>query len=278
MNQESFLTDRNVREFIEWARHLTRGEWRLKSGNCDGTSPSCESVSLYDAYDKYKWNGKNFDDTCEELDGYQARIRSVASKCPASIEDKREFLRVAALILKWGGINSLPRLARMGNDALRELTHCAQRLEPTTATMEGLDGFKYMGSGFSKIYSLMIDDFPIYDSRVACALTSLIYLFCEDTGLLRVPIALRLGVPPPQGGRENNPSREPLVFPNIRGSQYPLYAKSNVKAAWLLKKMIVGQGADPFAKVPEHRKVRALEASLFMIGHDPLTVDALVKP
>ena len=277
LNRDTFLADGNVREFIVWAGHLISGEWRLKLGSGDGTFASCESVSLYDAYKKYKWRGAKFDETCEQLDAYQARIRSVASKCPASNEDRREFLRVAKLVLDWGNINNLPRLTRIGNNALEELTHCARRLEPTTATMEGLNGFKYMGSGFSKIYSLMIDDFPIYDSRAACALTSLICLFCEDTGLSQVPDALRLGVPPPQGGRQNNPSRGPYVFPNIRGSRYALYAKSNVKAAWLLKELIVGEGVDQFAEVPEHRKVRALEAALFMTGHEPLTDDALVK-
>ena len=50
----------------------------------------------------------------------------------------------------------------------------ANLLDPRYGDADNLKGFKFMGSGYSKVYSHMIKDFPMYDSRVACALTSLI--------------------------------------------------------------------------------------------------------
>ena len=37
-----------------------------------------------------------------------------------------------------------------------------------------------MNSGFTKIYSLYIDDFIIYDSRVGAALGFLVRCYCEE--------------------------------------------------------------------------------------------------
>ena len=278
MNQDTFLTDPNVCEFIWWAGHLTSGERRLRKDTDAGVFASHETVSLYDAYKKYEWQEAGFDETCELLDKCAGTLRLLMDRLPASNVEKEKFLRVATLVVRWGGINKLDRLERLRNNALEVLTDCARQLEPATATVEGLRGFKYMGSGFSKIYSLMIDDFPIYDSRVACALTSLICLFCHDTGLPRVPEILKLGVPLGRGSKTRNPSRGDYEFPDIRGSQYSLHARSNLKAAWILKQLAVNSDAGPFSKVPEHRKVRAFEASLFMIGEEQLDDNSVMSP
>lgn len=48
-----------------------------------------------------------------------------------------------------------------------------------------------MNSGFSKIYSLLVDDFIMYDSRVAAALCLLVRRFCEAKGLNEVPGSLK---------------------------------------------------------------------------------------
>ena len=48
------------------------------------------------------------------------------------------------------------------------------KLDPFTSDTNPLQGFHYMGSGYSKIYSVLIDGFLIYDSRVACALACLV--------------------------------------------------------------------------------------------------------
>ena len=151
---------------------------------------------------------------------------------------------------------------------------CASKLNPNAESVEGLRSVEYMGAGYSKIYSLMLDGFPIYDSRVACALTSLICLFCEDVRTPQVPESLRLGVLAGRGKQSRNPSRGAYHFPTATKYQY---TKSNLKAAWLLNELSSDANAGEFSSVPEGRRVRALEAALFMLGYAPLRTGAVVK-
>ncbi len=123
-----------------------------------------------------------------------------------------------------------------------------------------------MNSGFSKLYSLLVDGFPIYDSRVACALASLVRLFCEETGreCEEVPPSLAFGIPSSQAKVNRNPSCGCLVFPRIRWSKRGLrrYAESNVMAAWLLAAL---SAQPPFSD--EREPQRALQSAMFMIGY-----------
>ena len=112
------------------------------------------------------------------------------------------------------------------------LTAGARVLGLEEASLLCLSGVGRMNSGFSKIYSLLVDGFPIYDSRVACALASLVRLFCEETGRSETPAHLAFGIPPSRGRQSRNPSSGCLTFPRIWSARS--YAQSNVMAAWLL--------------------------------------------
>ena len=118
-----------------------------------------------------------------------------------------------------------------------------------------------MTSGFSKIYSLLVDGFPIYDSRVGCALASLVRLFCEETGRTAVPAQLRFALPPSQGRVRRDPSSGPLVSPWIWSPGR--YAHSNVMAAWLLDALAA---TPPFSELGGDR-LRAIQSAMFMIGY-----------
>ena len=177
----------------------------------------------------------------------------------------------------WGGIIKYDRLNELKDCALKKLTGRAGLLDPKRANTVRLRGFKYMEAGYSKIYSLLLDDFPIYDSRVACVLTSLIRLFCRDRSLPRVPCLLQLVIPPDQqGGTNRNPSDEQHLFEGIRGAQYTKHADSNLKAAWLLGALVKVDGSE-FDSVPSERRVLALQSALFMLGYRTLNDDAVVK-
>ena len=95
----------------------------------------------------------------------------------------------------------------------------ARLLDPACADALKAGGLTFMGAGYSKIYSLMLDDFPIYDSRVACSLTSLIRLYCRDQGLPGIPDLLMLCVLPNASTSDRDPSDETYRFPIVRASQ-----------------------------------------------------------
>ncbi len=194
-------------------------------------------------------------------------FRETVAADPATDADKDRFKDAAVSVMKWGGITRYDKLCELGKEALRELKENARRLDPEHADTNNLRGFKYMGAGYSKIYSLMLDDFPIYDSRVACALTSLIWIFCVEKHFQRIPEHLCLGVP---NGRVGN--RNPCGFPSTNGGRR--YADSNLKAAWLLG-TLANRGK--FATLPAEHRVIALQSALFMIGYMPLKQDAIKK-
>ncbi len=283
MKRDEYLKDQDVSAFIEWAAKLVSGEWGLEhswsSNDPQGRNPrQFDCQSLYEACESYYWNGGSFEGMAARFDEFRRELKEATDADPATDEDKDSFLKAADSIAKWGGINNLKSLTNMGRGALEKLNANAERLDPKNTDTDNLRGFKYMNSSFTKIYSAMIDDFPIYDSRVGCALTSLIKQFCKERRYNGVPALLSFGVPPGRGdaGESRNPSDGFYEFPNIRGAQYTRHADSNLKAAWILGKLAEIEDGD-FSKVPKNRRVRALEAALFMIGYQPLGKKAVRK-
>ena len=263
MNRSVYLSSQDVRAFTDWATSFVLGErklvhsWYSRSPNPEGFS--CQY--LWNAYERYSWNGEGFEEMVARLDERGRVLRGT--------DDRDIFLRTATEVMKWGGIHHEKGLCRLGENALPKLRANASLLDPKGADTYDLKGFKYMGAGYSKVYSLMIDDFPMYDSRTACALTSLIWLYCREKHLVQIPEQLCLGVPPNQG---KNIDRNPFGFPDIKWGQCTRYADSNLKAAWLL-----GELADrgEFGNLSVGRRVWALQSAFFMIGYKPLDPDTL---
>ncbi len=151
-------------------------------------------------------------------------------------EDADTFLEAAICVVRWGGVpqGNEPRLRELNDMALPTLKAAARVLNPADADLRQLQDVPDMNSGFSKIYSLLLDGFPIYDSRVACALDSLVRLYCEESNLPEVPKTLAFGIPASRGSVNRDPSGEVFKFPRLRAGQPQHYATSNIKAAWLM--------------------------------------------
>ena len=150
------------------------------------------------------------------------------------------------------------------------IANVRNKLDPLSSDTEHLRGFKFMGSGFSKVYSALILGFPIYDSRVACALACLVEFYCRDKHLCAVPPLLNLGIPPGQGNKGGRCKQS--IFYN----QESKYARANLQFAWLMQGLVVDPG--DFENVPESRRVDALQSALFMLGYAKLREGAVVKP
>ena len=157
----------------------------------------------------------------------------------------------------------------------------ARLLDPACADADAgalkAGGLRFMGAGYSKIYSLMLDDFPIYDSRIACSLTSLIRVYCRDQGLPGVPDLLVLCVLPNASTLDRDPSDETYRFPIVHASQSMIkkdeYASSNLRAAWLLRELV--ERADGKGGWPVGQELVALQSALFMVGYEVMREDAI---
>ena len=261
MKRDDYLRDRDVQAFLDWAKPVVTGERQL---NHPGEKAGVEFKTLADAWRSYEWDEKDYEKTTRFLGGLRARISE--SREEGKSED---FLKAAIDVLEWGRVagKNTDRLKRLGDEALPLLELNARLLNPETADLDRVKAVHPMNSGFSKIYSLMLDDFPIYDSRVACALASLVRQFCEETGRLdEVPRSLAFAIPPKQGQANRDPSHGTLVFPKTNRGREGLHATSNVMAAWILDDLSLrGRFGDP----GDHRQF-ALQSAMFMIGHRPL--------
>ena len=278
MKRAAYLDDPHVRSFLDWAAPLASGTRPLRHRwhSPKWGSWSCET--LFGAYRAYDWRftcvlpgdsvprrGRSYQDTVDVLDELKRQLGDSADR-----NDATRFLEAAIAVAQWGQVpQSKRQLRALGDDALPKLTAAARLLDPAVADLRCFSDVQPMTSGFSKIYSLLVDGFPIYDSRVACGIASLVRLFCEEPGRAEVPERLAFGRP--RSWVKRDPSCGPLGFRQIRTPRR--YAESNVMAAWLLDAL---SEEPPFSELGDERQ-RAVQSAMFMIGYAPLARSALTS-
>ncbi len=275
MTRDDYLRDFHVKCFVAWLRPRVQGEVSFEHGyQMHKPQRDWRCCSLWEAYEGYVFGGGNDSDfwaTQAKLDQLRCEIRAAERN-----RHNCRFITAALGIMKWGGVlgGNKKTLCGLGDRALCTFSHAARLLDPEQADTVGLGGVEYMNSGWTKVYSLMLDGFPMYDGRVGAAMGYLVRRYCEDQQLTEVPGLLRFRW---HAGRSSkhlrNPSSESLEFLPLsfgrRGRR--TWAECNVRTAWILGE-VCDEGR--FGKLAEAYRVRALEAALFMIGyelpgHDP---------
>lgn len=263
MNRDDFINAPVVQRFIQWleARMDKPGlfvhRYYDKKRKCNW-----ECVSLYSAYRRYIWSGGDFTENMLVLGDLSRRLKEAVCTDNADM-----CMKCCASILDWGGIKNL-KISDSGMGICNYLKWVEEKFE-SNEMIDQCDADKMrMTSGFSKIYSLYIEDFIIYDSRVGAALGLLVRYFCQDEGLKQIPCELEFGWSEGKGcaGRRN-PSNEHYIFPRLYYSNPKRYIYNNMRANWLLKE-IAGTTNSRFKEIDASIRMRALEAALFMIGYD----------
>ena len=229
--------------------------------------------TLYEAFQGYLWpnsfHGDRFADTVRKFDRFRETFENIGAISNRGDQDR--FIGNAKAVAGWGGIRTL-KFDDWGLMAPLQLqTHIddvKSRLDPTNGDTGDLRGIR-MSSGFSKIYAALIPSLPIYDSRVACAQTCLVRLYCRDAGLSTTPPLLNLGMPEPYGNKDGRCKQ------TISREQSEEYARANLEFAWLMQALVADPG--DFKDVPEHLRVDALQSALFMLGYARLSDDAVIK-
>lgn len=177
-------------------------------------------------------------------------------------------------ILQWGGVlaKNDKRIDGLGI----EICHYFKKIQNSIVNNRSSDDYyqpeMIMNSGFTKIYSLYIDDFIIYDGRVGAALGLLVRKFCEDYSLETVPVELAFAW---GKGKESsyrrsavnrrNPGSDRYTFPELSNNP-KRHTENNIRANWLLRE-IADQTQSQFNKLEKDLQMRAIEAALFMIGY-----------
>lgn len=266
-----------VREFIDWL-----------AGNL-----SSKTLFMHEYIDRRsgrKWQFNGLEDACER---YQWKHRGVPGVPPgntlASNADALDALRTAlqsalacgndhaacdaaCAVMRWGGVGAGNiRWLQTNTEGLAKL------LCSTTAVLDsGNPGLLHknlrFNAGMTKVYSLLAEDFIIYDSRVAAALGWLVVKYCQENGLSRVPEGLAFPWAPSKEApnaavpKNRNPGRNGLSFPRLNPG--PLHAEWNLKASWILGEVLRRDKTSQFVQPSSIPALRRLEAALFMIGYD----------
>ena len=276
MKRDEYLENDDVSSFIKWLLPRLDMEGSFKHRYVDrrsGQTWGCNSV--YNAYEQYRWNfsysnendfgqsGRSFAENAVALNNLRNKLRQAYLNSDTAL-----LCKLSCMVLEWGGvsnwnadwcINNSGRLLSTYREGMR-------MLKPGIADDRGPFPGRF-NSGMTKIYSLLLDDFIIYDGRVGAALGYLVSRYCLDRGLTSIPSLIRFPWSPGKetnsaNPKNRNPSSGDLQIESI--SSPAEHARWNLRASWLLKE-VAGQSSK-FSGLGE--SLRALEAALFMIGYD----------
>lgn len=266
-----------VRDFIDWLASNLASSSKFPHAYTDRRSGRHWQFSgLEDACNQYCWRhrGTLGVPAGHSLDSNHAALSALRDALQSSLAkgDDMAVCEAACEVMRWGGVGA-------GNNRwLRDNTSgLATLLASTTALLNSgnpsqLPGKLRFNAGMTKVYSLLADDFIIYDSRVAAALGWLVVRYCEEKGLAQVPHGLQFPWAAAKEGvnagapKNRNPARQGLSFPRLQSGR--LHAEWNLKASWMLAEVLRKDSASQFSHPSPIPALRRLEAALFMIGYD----------
>lgn len=254
MTKEEFLNDKDVAGFIQWFSHKLSDFPYSYYNYREKKNWKC--TSFYDACEKYNWNKSEWRDTQKTLENFSIRLKESIDR--ANNDACKE---VCCDILKWGGVlrGNQTKLEEINNKEGLCFYLTKAKAFFSRNSIDSPEEEIIMNSGFTKIYSLYIDDFIIYDSRVGAALCYMVKLYCEEQ---KKKLSERLKF-------AYSNSRNPKVNRNPNNGTYKfslldrgkIHIECNMKANWLLKEVLN-------APICKFKDLRSLEAALFMIGYD----------
>jgi hypothetical protein len=290
MNRDQYLSQPEVNGFMDWLVRLTdTPNSFIHSYYIRKKKINWSSNSIYDAHEKYNWKfkcpmpngglrqGSSYIENQEVLDNFSLHLRR-------SLEegDNDRLKEVMKGILKWGGVlgnknkGNYSRIEKMKCPV--DYLHAARNL----VNMERFDLRQiddiiangiYINAGFTKIYSVLIDNFIIYDSRVGAALGLLVRKYLEAERLQNLPPSLDFSWAP---GREQSPMQIGLDRrnPSINHFQFRKFSSNirihwldNIRGSWLVSTVANRtRFADDCGN--SNTASRRMEAALFMIGYD----------
>lgn len=266
-----------VKEFTTWMTHqlsdsAVLGHHYRRPNVLDMTQFS----NLADAMRKYAWpiatalrSGTKSDDSLEANTLVLNRLQN-------ALKDARtdDSMRDACVsVMQWGGVvnGNVPWLETNAVGLAALVHQVSDLLRGDDDDMDQLPTNLRFNAGMTKVYSLLLDNFIIYDSRVAAALSWFAMHWALERNAAAIPEALRFPCMPakegyhPQIRKLRNPSAGTLQFPRLN-NRPRLHAHWNLRVSWLLEAVLKECEATPFHQCPQ--PLRALEAALFMWGYD----------
>lgn len=312
MTRTDFLKDPNVKDFVEWLAHPRVGDFpAIGAGHTDRKEPFsvlsfpiCLNIKksrfvpkgvkvrvkgIEGVLSHYTWKSAGI----HKGDWPETKTRltalSVALRAAVGRESNKDALEACRDILKWGGnrnskVGAYPFLHGMETTRTlwKYITETGTSFSLATADESNLTPpVSLMNAMLTKVHALYASDgLPIYDSRVAAAIASLVEMWRVDTGKTGAPLPSVLAFPATMA------SRTVLrLFPHADHPGVMVYGAPGTIAQWSSAKVRLGWVMESvLKKLPGlfsncckspslTDRMHAFEASLFMIGSDVACLD-----
>jgi hypothetical protein len=285
MNKIDFIEDPNVVDFIKWMRVELKGSgrelnrWTSRSNKASkNRGDELKFQSLYDGFRQFYWSSNdsegnectNFQETEKHLSFLRVKVNESLNK-----NDTQLCVQACKDVLIWGGIDRFMKVAvqirslsrKNTPELIEHLKTLKNWLNSDPAPNKPLTSNQTIcvDSGTTKIYSLLSPSWIIYDGRVGTALGLLVNHWAYDKKIhpTDIPVILRFS-----HGREakRNPNfYRKRIFPVMDNTNLRL--THNLYANWLLAEVLKTDDIGDFKNIEAASRLRALEASLFMIGY-----------
>lgn len=279
MKKEQFFNDPAVEAFITWLTEHgpdCRIHLKVKSSRFVPSVIDVQFHGIHKAVDHYMWKSKGM--TAGDWAECAQILHALSDALQAAIsrQDDVATLKCVRQILEWGGNRSWSRGAW---PFLTEIKHIADYLREAqthlkldTADTQNLVPIRHMNSMLTKVHALAsTDGLPIYDSRVAAAIATLVERWRRDSGLSHEALPAALTFPSAYGGRVVADAFPDAISPGVlTGSRAEAreWASAKIRLGWLMQKAL--QRADGlFSHLPEpSMRMHAFEGSLIVLGYD----------
>ena len=282
MNKTTFLQDPNVIAFIDWSNHKLPGlQVNLDISRSrfvpEPINRTCSGLD--DVLKHYSWKAANmqkgdWNETVKHLEQMSKKLRNAVDS-----KNNLDALDACKKILKWGGNRdyekgAYPFLSQQANlcEYIKK-TGDAFSLETTNITQLAGPNLpvRLMNSMLTKVHAFYaLDGLPIYDSRVAAAIATLIELWRRDTDKKSTSLPDILKFPATTSTRTVldlfPDGKHPSVMVYGHADTVAQWSGAKVRLGWLIKAIILN--GNLFNQIDEVLRMRAFEASLFMIGYD----------
>lgn len=287
MNKQELLADTDVKLFVEWlAGNLPKLRicLRLKASRFVPKGIEADLKGIEAVLEKYLWKSSEMQEgNWAETKLYLNRLGGDLRKAVAA-NNQIATLDACKKILGWGGnrnwsTGAHPFLSRMATASppslCKYIRETGKAFElPTSNTLTIAPPVTKMNSMLTKVHALYATDgLPIYDSRVAAAIASLVECWRVDSGLAAgtLPHALVFPATLPTRtifrlfpGATHHPGVMPYGITNTPAD----WSGSKIRLGWVMEAVL--------SKLPElfsaegaiSERMHAFEASLFVIGYD----------
>lgn len=253
--------------FVAYLKEIWLGKINFQFNLRYAVEGNWETINtLEQAKNKYEWKGNNLELNNCILNCFKKFIQNGIEN-----NDQDSLMTGIKAILRWGDSKNFNRNIQLFEEKINQnslfeylvgLKETWNSILNSSVNFEPLNDFNIKSAaGLSKVYSLLLEDFIIYDSRVAAALAYLIKCNFDFRNINNIPLGLDIRLLPYSNPETRRRHVDP--FQSItRNDQLHFY--SNIIASLIVKSAVDEINKDSDQNIT----TRDLEAALFMIGYD----------